>query len=217
MRMLIFANGDLNISGAIQVTQNDFVIAADGGARHCLKLGITPHVVIGDLDSLSESEIHSLEEKQIKIIRHPVRKDFTDLELALQHAVSLGADEILIWAALGNRWDQTLANILLPVAPGLSKATIRLIDGLQEISLLRPGQPLLIRGFPGDVVSLISISGDAHGVSTTGLEYPLQSETLYFGATRGVSNVFQAQEASVILESGLLLVIINRQIHLQPE
>jgi len=187
------------------------VIAADGGARHCQDLGLIPSVVIGDFDSLTAEELDQLERDGAQVVRYPGRKDFTDLELALQHAVSLGAGEILVFGALGARWDQTLANLLLPAAPGLENVSIRLLDGLQEIALLRSGETHTLTGQPGDTVSLVPLGGHAHGITTEGLEYPLVDGTLYFGATRGISNVLLGERASVRLKDGLLLCTIIHQ------
>lgn len=207
MRAVIFANGNLNHphQALASLQAGDILIAADGGARHCQALGLTPAVVIGDFDSLTTEELTQLDQAGAQVLRYPQRKDFTDLELAFQHAVSLGVDEILVLGALGARWDQTLANVLLPIAPGLEHVCIRLLDGFQEIALLRPGQVHTLSGQAGDTVSLIPLGGDARGVTTQGLEYPLADGTLYFGATRGISNVLLGVEATVQLEVGLLL------------
>ena len=210
MRVIIFSNGDLRDSAQALafIRPDDFLIAADGGAHHCWALGLTPAVVIGDFDSLTRDERTYLEAAGVQMIQHPSRKDFTDLELALQHAISLQAEEIIIFGALGARWDQTLANILLPAAPGFEQARIRLLDGTQEISILRAGETLTLVGQPGDIVSLIPLRGHATGITTLGLEYPLTDSPLYFGASRGVSNVLLGDQATVQLKTGLLLCVV---------
>lgn len=207
MRAVIFANGQL--TRPIMLQPDDLVIAADGGAHHCLGLGIRPQVVIGDLDSVREDELAALTALGTEIIIYPARKDFTDLELALLEAQKRGADRVLLLAALGARWDQSLANILLPAAfPGLR---ISLMDGWQEMHFIRPGERLEISGQPGDTVSLIPLGGDAHGITTHGLEYPLYAENLQFGSTRGISNVLLGEHARVSLNAGLLLcTVIHR-------
>lgn len=208
MRAVIFANGDLPQAGmhtAIPLRPGDLLIAADGGARHCLNLGIHPDVVIGDMDSLEDEDLSALCAQGAQVIRYPSRKDDTDLELALKYADQQGADEILIVAGLGARWDQSLANILLPIRyPHLC---ISLVDGIQEIHFLHCDQ-LTIVGKPGDTVSLIPLGGDAIGVSAQGLEYPLHGDRLLFGSTRGVSNVLLGESAQVSLEQGHLLCIV---------
>jgi thiamine pyrophosphokinase len=128
------------------------------------------------------------------------------LELALQLAQRLGMEKVLVVAALGERWDQTIANLLLPVIyPGLQ---ISFVDGQQEVFLLRSKNQMTVRGSPGDTVSLIPISGDAKGITTSGLEYTLSHETLFFGSTRGISNVLLSDNASIMLEEGLLLCVV---------
>lgn len=209
-RVVIFANGAFSHPEAARAAlrPGDVLIAADGGARLCRQLGLTPAILIGDFDSLDEGELAYFEARGSLIVRHPARKDYTDLELALRHALALGAEDILIFAALGARWDHTLANLLLPAAADLAHARIRLADGPQEVMLLRGGSTLEISGQPGDTVSLIPLSGDAHGITTRGLEYPLNDGTLIFGGTRGISNVLLERTATVSLRQGLLLCVV---------
>lgn len=190
------------------VEQGDLLIAANGGALHCLELDLIPDLVVGDFDSLQQEDLDILESRGAEIIRYPARKDYTDLELALQHAVQRGAKDILIVAALGARWDQTLANLLLPAASGLQEICISLIDGPQEIHLIRGPDSLELTGHQGDTVSLIPLAGPAAKITTWGLEYPLKAETLDFGSTRGISNVMLGESASINLQLGLLLCII---------
>lgn len=210
MRAIIFANGILNqpvsVPGLLQ--PGDLIIAADGGGRHCRALGLIPDAILGDLDSIDASDLAAFEGSGTQVVRYPVRKDYTDLELALRYARQRGAEEVLVLAALGLRWDQTLANMLLPASTDLAGLRISLIDGQQEIMLLRGEGRLEVRGQAGDRVSLIPLGGDALGITTQGLEYPLKHEDLYFGGTRGVSNVLLRDAAQVFLLQGLLLCVV---------
>ena len=211
-RTVIIANGPFGLNDLAAarrlIAPTDRLIAADGGAAHCRALGLTPHVLIGDFDSVPPDELAALENAGAQVIRHPVRKDQTDLELALDLALRDGADDILILAALGGRWDQTLANVFLLARPGLDSARVRLADGKQQITLLRgPGQ-IALDGQPGDTVSLIPIGGDARGMTTTGLEYPLKDGMLKFGSTRGASNALVEAQATVALQEGLLVCVL---------
>jgi thiamine pyrophosphokinase len=213
MKIVLFANGSIsNLDQASRFTQDcNMIIAADGGARHCLAARIVPQVVIGDFDSLSPAELDELKMQGSKLIRFPARKDSTDLELALEYACDQGADQIIILGGLGLRWDQTLANILLLAGPSNKCARLSLMDGNQEIMLIKESQKFEINGQPGDTVSLIPIRGDAQGIITTGLDYPLIDEELKFGTTRGVSNVLLEQTGTVLLKHGLLICIVIHQ------
>lgn len=212
MRSVIFANGVLKHSGkALKLLRpDDLIIAADGGAGHCLSMGIKPDVAIGDFDSLSPDHLNRLKKTDTEIIRHPVRKDCTDLQLALKLAVDRGTDEILVFGALGRRWDMTIANIFMPAASFLAQSQIRIIDGFQEIILLCAMKPHIIHGRAGDILSLVPLSGNVLGITLAGLEYPLQDDTLKFGSTRGISNVLLNDTATIYFKQGQLLCILAR-------
>jgi thiamine pyrophosphokinase len=218
MRAVVVANGLLSSPAhdGARLRPDDWVLAADGGLRNCGLLGLTPAVIIGDLDSVSASDLPPLQSTGVTIVQHPERKDETDLELALAYAVAHGAREILVLGALGDRWDQTLANALLLASPTLAAVPTWLVDGPQQVTLARPNAHLSLRGRPGDTVSLLPLAGDAQGVTTSGLEYPLDNETLHFAATRGVSNTLLATTATVQLTAGLLLVV-HHQSAVSPE
>ena len=206
MRAVVIANGRLShpAEDRARMRPDDWILAADGGLHNCRRLGLSPAVVIGDLDSIDTAELAAL---QATVVRHPERKNETDLELALEYAVRHGAQEVLILGALGDRWDQTLANALLLASPTLSEVRTWLADGSQQVTLARPGNSLVLHGHRGDTLSLLPLAGDAHGVTTEGLEYPLHEETLHFAATRGVSNTMLGTTARVHLKAGLLLVV----------
>lgn len=207
-RAVIVANGELGDPQALlaAIHPGDLLVAADGGTAHLLSLGLRPHAVIGDFDSLDPETLAGLDRDGADLQRHPARKDKTDLELAVRYVLSKGGSDILIFGALGGRWDQTLANLLLPALPDLFPARIRLVNGAQQIYLIRGvGR---IEGQPGDTVSLIPLSGDARGITTQGLEYPLDDETIPLGSTRGISNVLLEHRAQVDVREGLLMCVV---------
>lgn len=209
-KALIFANGRTHDGPvprhAIEQASDALVIAADGGARVAQEFGVPIHVVIGDMDSLEPDELAALAAGGAEVRRYPPEKNETDLELALLWAAEQGADWIRIFGAMGGRLDQTLANIYLLALPALRGRDVRLVSRTQESWLLYPGAHV-IQGASGDTVSLIPMNGEAHGIRTENLYYPLRNETLAFGPARGVSNVMAADEARVSFDAGLLLVV----------
>jgi len=114
MHIVIVANGIIgDASGSRAIAEGaDLLLCADGGALHVLGWGLTPDVVIGDMDSLDAAHLEQLEAAGIELILYPPHKDETDLELALERALQEGASEITILGALGGRIDQTLANMM---------------------------------------------------------------------------------------------------------
>lgn len=209
-RTIIFANGELHNIEATRAAlrADDVILAADGGAKYCRALNITPRAIIGDLDSILPDDLEEFTNRGSRILKYPKRKDETDLELAIDLAIAEGASEVILFGVLGGRWDQTLANLLIPALDKFSSTPIRLMDGMQEIILLRGGSTLRWRGHAGATVSLIPIGGEAHGVTTSGLEYTLNDGVLKLGSTLGVSNVMVEEEASVSLEDGLLMCVL---------
>ncbi len=212
MRAVIWINGEFPDPAAHRrlLQSDDLLIAVDGGTAHALALGLTPQVLIGDMDSLEPTVRARLEAAGTRVIVHPAAKDETDLELALLYALEQGVDEVLLLAALGGRLDQTLANLLLLAHPALAGIRVRLVEGPQTAFWIR-GQAVF-EGQPGDTVSLIPLGGDAHGVTTEGLRWPLHDETLAVGPARGVSNVLTGTQARVTVRAGgvLCVVIHNR-------
>ncbi|MEL7643636.1 MAG: thiamine diphosphokinase [bacterium] len=209
-RVVIFVNGEIpDLQRARgMLLPGDFIIAADGGSRHLHAMGILPHLLVGDLDSIPASYLNEYRLLGIDIKQYPSAKDATDLELAFQHAASLQPASIVIAGATGARFDHTLANALLVSQPGYRDLEICLDDGTTKITLIR--QSLQITGSAGDIVSLIPLSGAVSGITTTGLEYPLENEDLALGETRGVSNVMTGPDARVIIQAGMLLCIHTR-------
>lgn len=209
MRAVIFVNGAFNEPQRVRdlLRADDLIIAVDGGTRHAWEVGAEPQLVVGDLDSLTADEQQRLRSAGVEVSSFPPRKDRTDLELALHRAVSEGVSAIVIVAALGGRIDQTMANLLLLTLPELRDVDVRIAEGAQEAFLIR--DEARIDGQPGDTVSLIPLRGDATGITTEGLEWPLDDAQLRFGATRGVSNVLTAEQASVRVRRGLLFCVIT--------
>lgn len=210
-RCVIFVNGRLRSARALagMLRPDDWLIAADGGLRHLRRLGLAPHLLIGDLDSVTAQDLAWAQANGAEVRRYPREKDETDLELALQAAVQTGCAAILLAAALGGRLDQTLGNLFLLLRPELAGLDLRLEDGREEVFLIR-GQTELV-GRRGDVVSLLPLNGPAEGVTTRALQYPLRAETLYPHGTRGISNVMEDSTATVSLRTGLLICIHTRK------
>ncbi len=210
-RAIIVANGSLEKGPAVErvLTYADSAlrIAANGGTFHWLALGYTPHVVIGDLDSLDPDDRGRVLADGAEVIPYSPRKDETDLELALLFAAGRGSRWIRVLAATGDRLDQSLANVLLLTLPELAGLDVRLVTARQEAWVIR--EHSVIWGREGDTLSLIPLGGDARGVRSLGLGYPLRGETLTFGPARGISNVLTGSRAEVWVREGVLLAVFT--------
>lgn len=216
MHAIVIANGapsDLPGAGELPATDvvptADVVIAADGGAANARRLGLWPTVVIGDMDSIDAGLRTELENAGTEFVRHPVKKDATDLELALRHAVRAEADRITLVGAFGGRTDQTLANVFLLTADFLAGVRIHLVGAAWEAWVVRDG--VTFAGEVGDVVSLIPLSPRVTRVTTEGLYWPLDGADMVFASTLGISNQMLADNAGVEIADGILLVVHGRK------
>jgi thiamine pyrophosphokinase len=54
---------------------------------------------------------------------------------------------------------------------------------------------------------LIPLGGNASGITTEGLAYPLKGAELPSGSVRGISNLLEKSSAHVELSNGLLLAV----------
>ena len=209
MRAVIFANGAFSSSEQARraLRLDDVLIAADGGVHNCRTLGLWPSVVIGDLDSLSNSDQEALVAHGIQIIAYPRDKDQTDLELALNYAIQIGAEEIVLFGMIGGRLDQTLANLLLLSREEWGRIRLLAIDGPDIIYLLRDSDRIIVQGKRGDIISLVPLSPKVTGVTTHGLRWPLKRASLQFGSTLSLSNELAGATAEVQIRHGKVLLI----------
>jgi len=183
----------------------DVVIAADDGAREALRLGLEVDVVVGDMDSVKASTLAQVERAGGRVMRHPADKDATDLELALDEALSSQATRIVVAGGAGGRLDFVLANALALGHPRLAAVEVDAVFGVARLHVVRSERTL--EGIPGEVLSLLAVGGPAAGVRTSGLRWTLDGQDLPAASGWGVSNEFAMAEASVSIEAGVVLVV----------
>jgi thiamine pyrophosphokinase len=181
------------------------VVAADRGLEHALARGLDVSVAVGDFDSVSPDALDAAESSGVRVVRHSPEKDSTDLELALDVALTFAPDRILVLAGRGGRLDHELSALLLLASDRYEAVEVDALIGEARIHVVR-GERVL-DGEPGELVTLLAAHGPAFGVTTEGLSFPLRGETLAAGSSRGVSNAFVAHTARVALSSGVLLAV----------
>jgi thiamine pyrophosphokinase len=204
--IVVVAGGDPpDPESALAVPLGARVIAADRGLEHALALGLDVEIAVGDFDSASPDAVARAEASGTRIERHPAEKDATDLALALDAALALGPERILVLAGDGGRLDHLLSTLLLLGSSRYETVEIDAFVGPARVHVVR--RERTIEGSVGELVSLLAVHGPAEGVRTEGLAYPLEGETLEPGSSRGVSNVFAVATARISLERGVLLVV----------
>jgi len=184
------------------IPEDAYIIAADGGLKHTQSLGLTPHAILGDFDSLGYIPTGS------RVF--PVEKDDTDAMLAVRHGLERGFSEYFLYGGLdGERLDHTVANF--QTLQFLADRDCRgwLIGKNYIVTVLKNGSLTFPKEAEG-ILSVFCMGADARGVTLKGLQYPLEDGTLTAGFPLGVSNHFTGEEASVTVKDGSLLLLWDR-------
>jgi thiamine pyrophosphokinase len=205
---LVICNGEMPSLKLIApfLKTKPFIVCADGGANKARPFGITPHVIIGDLDSITQKTRHYY--STVPVIHNPNQNN-TDLEKALDHLLECGITSATVIGATGDRPDHTMSNfsILLKYQ---KKLALRFFDERCTVEVIRTS--VRFRAVPGQQISLVPM-GKASGITTSGLKYPLKNEALELGVREGLSNEAVGSTVSVsVKKGGLLLFIIHPNI-----
>ncbi len=211
-KIFIIAGGSLNDPNYHRnlIADDDYVICVNGGTIHALTMGINPNVIIGDLDSLPKEIIDKIKSSNVDIKQFPSAKDKSDLELAIDFAVTMQPPRIVIAGALGGkRVDHFFVNLLLLTIPQKNNIPAAIIDENHHIEIIN--EYMKVEGSPGDYLSLFPVTEAGAIVTTKGLKYQLSGERLTFASSRGLSNEMLHGLAEVKVEFGLLMVIKSKK------
>ena len=184
------------------------IVAADGGLDHARAAGLTPEVLVGDLDSVTPTSL-AWATTHGEVVRHPTDKDATDTELALAYAVSQSPERILLIAGGGDRIDHAMAAIGALGAPGLGDIpVVEAWWGDDEVFVARPPRTVTLPHPPGTTFSVLAMHGPCEGVTVTGARWPLAGVELAPLVGLGVSNEVAHTPVTVASTSGTLTVIV---------
>lgn len=210
MRVLIMGGGTPPSRELIfeEYSQSDYVICADKGGEYLFKLALTPDLLIGDFDSIALDALSFLKNSKAIIETYPKEKDYTDSELCVEKAISLGATEIIMLGFTGTRIDHLLGNIGLLEKCLKKGIEAYIVDDNNRIFLA--GGPTLLRGSIGAYLSLQAFTGEVKGLTLKGVKYPLENYNLKPWSCYTVSNVITETEISIDFKEGILIIIESR-------
>ena len=183
------------------------IIAADKGAQYCLDSGITPGLVVGDMDSLDQESAERLSGLGVAMKRVNADKDVTDTEIALDEAMGRGAKGVEILGAMGDRIDHTLANIHLLRKALRHGIAARITSDTQQVFLV--GSSETITGSKGRTVSFLPLTEQVEGITLRGFRYELEEASMEIGRPYGVSNVVTGDQAFIRVGTGILLAVLS--------
>lgn len=195
----------------LAVNDGDLCIAADGGMDHLSEIGLTPDIVLGDMDSLENEDVIRSQRADFCVKRLPAEKDDTDMLAAIKEGLAAGYRQFELYGALGGRIDHTLANIqcLLYLSNRGAKGTI--VGDDVTLTLIRNESITFDAdsACKGKRISVFAFGADAHGVSEKGLKYLLDHVTVKQEFPVGVSNEFLGEDAEITVEDGMLLICLE--------
>lgn len=192
-----------NLSDFLHIASNDFIICADGGYQYARRAGITPHLLMGDFDSITEEVPSHIETRTFSR-----EKDDTDTGLCVKAAIESGYQDILIVGGLGGRFDHSVANLQTMASAAAQIKSVAMIDEKNFVTILINSRINIPRK-TGYHLSLFSFSEKCQGVSVSGVHYPLSHYTMTNQFPLGVSNEFEADEAIISVENGTLLIVLS--------
>lgn len=214
MKFYIFTGGRIfeDELADFEIEKDAVVIAADSGYNNAQKLGITPNILLGDLDSIDKSKLTPHELDNLEKIIVPTEKDDTDTQLAVDTAISREAREIVIVGGLGGRLDHTLSTVFLLEYIYDKGVNVYMTDGKNRIRVIKSsGNRVCVeiqKKFK--YLSLISLSEECRGVSALGVYYPLENASITRKYSYAVSNVITENCAKVTLLDGCMLIVESR-------
>ena len=210
-KILIVSGGKIEDNFAkewVEQYQPDFILVADSGMEFMKRAGIKPNMIIGDFDSVHHDTLEYFKSWSEIIFKelNPI-KDDTDTEFAIRQAIELGAKEITVIGATGTRLDHVLGNVALLGIGLKEQVSIQLVDAHNRIRMIDKSICLLKSELFGDFVSLLPYAGEVKGVTLKGFKYPLENHTMLAFSSLGISNEIVEEEAEILFEEGILIVI----------
>jgi len=187
----------------------DLVVAVDSGLHLAVLSGWEVDRVVGDMDSVDPGVLAAAQRRGATVDRHPVDKDATDLELALDGLLGTDIDSVVVIGSPGGRLDHLMGGILTLCAPRYAPLSLRAWLGPTLVVPVRQRERIEAR--VGATVSLIAVHGPALGVRTQGLRWALTGERLEPGSSRGLSNEMAAEAAEVSVDDGCVAVVLPEE------
>lgn len=209
MKFVLLLGGSLTLTPRLEEqVAGARVIAADGGMAHAAVLSVTPELWVGDFDSATPQLLKA--QAHIPRQTHPVSKDQTDGQIAVQAALARGATKLVLVGATGGQTDHALANLLLGLKLARDGLSVLMTSGLEETYPLLPGK-LELDLPPGSRFSLVAFS-DLGGLSISGAQWPLNQAKVPLGSTWTLSNLALAP-VRIELQKGYGVVLAYPKFH----
>ena len=187
--VVVIGGGALSPRHIADIAPDAVIVAADSGLDHAVEAGLRPTILVGDLDSITAHGKMWAYAHELEIDQHPLDKASTDTELALARAVQTEATDLLVFGAIGDRFDHALGTLAALGNPALARFEgIRLVLDEISVHVMHPGRSVTLDLPQNSTFSLLALHGPCRGVEVTGARWPLDDATLESSSTLGISN-----------------------------
>jgi len=209
MKVIIISGGNPPSKELLinEIAEDTFLIGADSGANCLFDYNVKPDLLVGDFDSIDKKVLDYFKENNCIIDIYPTEKDFTDTEIAVERALRMKPNEIVLLGCTGSRVDHLLGNI------GMLKICLEngvdacIMDENNYIRLINASTSL--KGTVGQIFSLQSYGDEIIGLTIEGAKYPLNNYNLKIGQSITISNEFLSPEVQLNFKSGMLMIILS--------
>lgn len=212
MKALLIAGGTIDVQWGgefIKMHNYDKIIAVDGGLSAANLLGVCPHMVVGDFDTVSPKLVEMYQKNGCIIEKLNPIKDDTDTQYAIKRLIDMGAMEIDILGGTGGRMDHTMSNIYMLKMAYDSGVKAVMYDKINKISVIKGKNILKKDDTYGRYISFIQLEGPVKDVTMAGFVYNV--EQFDFDTEKdyrlGVSNEFINDTATVDIGSGMFVML----------
>ena len=189
----------------LEVAQDRKIFAVDKGIEICHATKILPEVLIGDFDSAEKISVDWAVKNKIPVERHPVDKDFTDLQLALDFAKkNYKKISAVITGTFGGRFDHLFSAIF-----SCANADFKtfMADDREIIFFLQGSEVAEVKFFKKPLaISLLPITATCEGVTINNVCWQLHGAKLFQKMPYAVSNRLEGDEIKISLSAGILAV-----------
>ncbi len=204
----IVAGGTLDTSLVPHIKSAATIIGVDRGALWLIRHKITPDVAIGDFDSVTHTEKKRIHDHSDVYIEYAPEKDATDLELAIDHAITLKPKRVVLFGVMGRRFDHAMGAVHMLLRLESHNIYGVIVDNFSIINIVRR-QQTMVKDPAYPYISVMPV-GLTVTVTLKGFAYDLVRTRLRAGTSLGISNEISRKSATITVHHGQALVIQSR-------
>lgn len=182
-------------------------VGVDKGTVYLLKRGIMPQEAFGDFDSITVEEKGIIQRKASHIHVYQSEKDQTDLEIAVDWALSQLPMELLLFGISGGRMDHALGNIQLLLKSIKTNTKMVLIDKQNRIQMFPPGSYTIENDPAKKYISFLPFTENVRGLTLEGFKYSLDNMHIELGSTLCISNELNFSTGTFSFANGILIMV----------